>query len=103
MEHDQVRILIRFKPIKFKAMGEMLDYLTVDAEHQLLKYASGKQIFCPVNGCGIILDYRKTVIIEFTDNKVITICKKCFESSKVQEQLKKYAECIKEITKFRKA
>jgi hypothetical protein len=84
-------------------MNEMLDYLKVHAEHQILKYAVSKQMFCPVVGCGNILDYRKVVIIEFTNGQTVTMCDKCFKSEAVQVQVTKFAEHIKEITKYRKA
>mgnify|MGYP001481482715 CR=1 FL=1 len=83
-------------------MNEMRDYLKLHAEHQILKYAASKQMFCPFKECERILDYRKTVIIEFTDGKVITMCYKCFESLHVQASLIKYAKAVKEITKYRK-
>jgi hypothetical protein len=84
-----------------KGTEKVLDFFTVMAEHQLLKYAAGKQMFCPK--CDVIMDYRKTVIITGTDDKSLTLCQKCFDSEPVQAVLEKNKASIKEIVKFRKA
>lgn len=82
---------------------DLLDFLKIHAEHQILKYAASKQVFCKNPECLSILDYKKTVMIEFTDNGCMIICKKCFESERVQAVLKENEKVVKEITKFRKA
>jgi hypothetical protein len=88
--------------INFKTMNDFNDYMTIYAEHQVLKYAASKQQFCPVTKCGRILDYRKIVMITFKSGMVITMCSKCFESENVKAQMLKFADQVKEITKFRK-
>ena len=84
-------------------MNDFNDYMKVYAEHQLLKYAVSKQMFCPVEGCGKILDYRKAVMIEFITGQSITMCSKCFESERVQTQMTNFKDKIKEVIKYRKA
>jgi hypothetical protein len=81
---------------------DLLDFLSIHAEHQILKYAAGQQIVCKNPECLVILDYKKTVMISFIDGGCLIICRKCYESERVQEILLKYAPQVKEITKFRK-
>jgi len=83
-------------------MNELKDYLTKHAEHQVLKYAASKHMFCPVSGCGKILDYKKTVVIEFTFGNSIVMCSKCFDSEPVQKQMRIFKDKIKEVTRYRK-
>jgi hypothetical protein len=86
---------------------KLTDFLKIHAEHQVLKYAVSKQMFCPVGTCGKILDYRKAVLIEFDfgkeGTKTAVMCEDCFNSEPVQTQLEKHKQYIKEITKYRKA
>lgn len=84
-----------------KSIIDVLDFFAIKAEHQVLKYAAGKQMFCPVPKCGCILDYRKTVIITGSDDKPFILCSDCFDLPQVQEALSKAGDQIKEITKYR--
>lgn len=81
-------------------MPELENLLKKTVEHQLLRYAVSKQMFCPVTGCGKIMDYHKAVHIEFTFGKGVTMCSKCYKSEAVQAQLKKHAEYVKEVTQY---
>lgn len=81
-------------------MAELMDAFKKTAQRQLLRYAVSKQMFCPVKGCGKVLDYRKAVNIEFTFGKSITMCSKCYKSDPVQAQIKKFKEYIKEIIEY---
>jgi len=82
-----------------KGTTDVLDFLAIHAEHQILKYAAGKQMFCPI--CNGILDYKKTVVITGTDDKPFIICSGCYNLQEVQEILKKRHDIIKEITLYR--
>ena len=86
-----------------KGTTDVLDFFKIHAEHQLLKYAAGHQMFCPVQGCGVILDYKKTVLVELINGPSLTVCLKCFNSDRVQDALILNKVAIKEVTKFRKA
>jgi len=86
-----------------KGTEKVFDFLTIQAEHQILKYSAGKQIFCPLPKCKAILDYKKTVIITGTDDKPFIMCSKCYESAEVQAILEKNISKIKETIKYRKA
>lgn len=86
-----------------KGTEKVLDFLAIHIEHQLLKYAAGKQMFCEVKNCKSILDYRKTVIITFNSGGTAVMCAKCFDSEPVQKVMKSMAKHIKDVTKFRKA
>lgn len=67
------------------------DTLNKTINSQLLKYAAGQQIFCPV--CKEILDWKTIVIVEAYKGDKLTgkaiICNKCFKPAgipKLEEQ-----------------
>lgn len=91
------------KTDKVPEKTDILDFLAIHAEHQILKYAAGKKMFCQNPKCGTILDYRRIAHIEFNDGGTMTLCSKCFELEQVQAALKEHEKDVKEITKFRKA
>jgi hypothetical protein len=90
---------------------DILERFENNAKHQVLKYAAGKQIFCPAKGCGRILDYKKTVLIEFEfpskknpeekKQASLIICKDCFDSEPVQKQMVRFKEYVKEVTQYK--
>lgn len=86
-------------------MNEMRDYLKKQADHQVLKYAVGRQISCPVASCGRILDYRKAVVLTLNvgkDVRTICMCKACYDSEAVQKQLRVYEDHITETLTYQK-
>jgi RNase P subunit RPR2 len=82
---------------------DLLDFFKIHAEHQILKYAASKQQFC--QACQTILDYKKTVMVEMNSGNMMIICKKCFDTPRVQGVINSEMgkKVIKEITQYRKA
>lgn len=46
-------------------------------KRNLLKYAAGRAIFCPI--CETIMDWKKTVLITFPSGGTRTSCTSCFD------------------------
>jgi len=81
---------------------DFLDRFRIDAENQALKYVASKIMFCQSSGCGKILDYRKTVEIEFTSGNSFIMCEDCFLKPETQYILTRaYTQrIIKKINRY---
>jgi hypothetical protein len=75
-------------------MGELRDFLHEQATNQLLKYAAGKQMFCPM--CNKVLDWKTTAILEVSHEvhgkKSQVGCVKCVDTPAVKERMKKFTD-----------
>lgn len=63
---------------------DLLDRFRIDAENQALKYVVSKIMFCQVQGCNKILDYRKAVLITFNSGNFFLMCEDCFKGAVIQ-------------------
>lgn len=55
------------------------DMLHKTVNRNLLKYAAGRAIFCP--GCSAIMDWKRTVIVEFPKGQTVVRCCKCWDET----------------------
>jgi hypothetical protein len=82
----------------------MLDMMRKTVDRNLLKYAAGRTMFCPINGCGKILDWKTTVLVEREDGSHVgTCCADCFDAAQAQKPIPTGYRIIREGTGSPKA